>query len=87
MKKIALVMSVAMLFSGVAFAKGTFVKGAKCSACHVGSPPKKEYNETAKKMLEKYKTDECQNCHGAATEDKPMSTKPQAEPEASAGEK
>lgn len=73
MKKVAAIMlGVSLVFAGSAFAKGTFVSGAKCNACHEGKPSEKKLNEKAAEMLKKYKTEECKNCHGKAEGDKAM---------------
>ncbi len=76
MRKItAVVLGVSLLFGGSAFAKGTFVTGAKCKACHEGKPSDKKLNAKAQEMVKKYKTEECTNCHGQAEGDKDMTTK------------
>ena len=48
-----------------AVAKPTTVKGAKCTACHVGNPKDKKLNEATTKMVVKYKEAQCKDCHGA----------------------
>ena len=75
MKKIVVaIMGVSLLCSGAAFAKGSFVKGAKCKACHEGTASEKKFNKATQEMLKKYKVEECKNCHGAAEGDKDMTT-------------
>lgn len=74
-KTAAVLLGVSLLFAGSAFAKGTFVPGAKCTACHEGKPSEKKLNAKAQEMVKKYKTDECKNCHGKAEGDKAMTTK------------
>jgi len=49
-----------------AMAKPTTVKGAKCTACHVGAPKDKKFNAEATKMVAKYKEAQCKDCHGWA---------------------
>ncbi|MBI5016364.1 MAG: hypothetical protein HZB55_12865 [Deltaproteobacteria bacterium] len=71
MKKVTAVMlGMSLIFAGSAFAKPTFVPGAKCKACHEGTPSEKKFTEKAAEMLKKYKTEECKNCHGKAEGDK-----------------
>ncbi|MBI5686344.1 MAG: hypothetical protein HZC54_14820 [Verrucomicrobia bacterium] len=51
--------------SNTVHAKGSYVKGAKCTACHEGKPAKKDnLNPATAKMLKKYKVEECKDCHG-----------------------
>ncbi|MBI5442939.1 MAG: hypothetical protein HY900_17210 [Deltaproteobacteria bacterium] len=73
-KTVIAIMGFSLLFSGAAFAKGAFVKGAKCKACHVGSPSEKKLTEKAQEMVKKHKVEECKDCHGAAEGDKDMTT-------------
>lgn len=49
-----------------AMAKMTTVKGAKCTACHEGTPKDKKFNAAAAKMVAKYKEAQCKDCHGFA---------------------
>jgi hypothetical protein len=75
MKKLVIgIMGVSLLFGGAAFAKGTFVKGAKCTACHVGKPAEKKLTEKAQEMVKKFKVEQCKDCHGPAEGDKAMTT-------------
>jgi hypothetical protein len=75
MKKVAAVLlGVSLVFCGSAFAKGTYVSGAKCTACHEGKPSDKKLNAKAQEMMKKYKVEECKNCHGKAEGDKGMTT-------------
>lgn len=55
----------AFLCTVPAMAKPTFVKGAKCTACHEGTPKDKKFNAATTKMLAKYKVEQCKDCHGA----------------------
>ncbi|HEY3399971.1 MAG TPA: cytochrome c3 family protein [Geothrix sp.] len=50
----------------VATAKMTTIKGAKCTACHEGTPKDKKFNAAAAKMVAKYKEAQCKDCHGFA---------------------
>jgi nitrate/TMAO reductase-like tetraheme cytochrome c subunit len=59
---------------GAAFAKATFVQGAKCTACHEGKPTEKKLNAKAQEMLKQHTTEQCKDCHGPAEGDKPMTT-------------
>ncbi len=78
MKKIAaLMVGVSLLFAGSAFAKGSYVPGAKCKACHEGKPADKKLNAKTQEMLKTHKVEECKNCHGKAEGDKAMTTKKQ----------
>ncbi len=66
MRRLTLLTAALMLaLAPLAMAKPTFVKGAKCTACHEGSPKDKKFNAAATKMIAKYKVDQCKDCHGA----------------------
>jgi nitrate/TMAO reductase-like tetraheme cytochrome c subunit len=65
MRRLMLSAAVLALAFAPAFAKPTTVKGAKCTACHVGNPKDKKLNEATTKMLAKYKEAQCKDCHGA----------------------
>jgi len=64
----------ALLLASAATAKPTFVKGAKCTACHEGSPTSKKFTKACTDMTAKYKVAQCKDCHGPAEGDKPMTT-------------
>lgn len=64
----------ALLLASAAYAKPTFVKGAKCTACHEGSPTSKKYVKACNEMTAKYKVDQCKDCHGPADGAKAMTT-------------
>lgn len=73
MHRFALV-AAALLVASAAYAKGNYVKGAKCTACHEGSPTSKKYNKATEDMMKKYKVEACKDCHGAAEGAKAMTT-------------
>ncbi|NTU60143.1 MAG: hypothetical protein HGA98_03685 [Deltaproteobacteria bacterium] len=73
-KAVVAMLGVSLLFTGSAFAKGNYVSGAKCTACHVGKPSEKKFNEATEKMMKLHKVEECKNCHGKAEGDKGMTT-------------
>jgi cytochrome c peroxidase len=76
MKKVAaILLGVSLVFAGSAFAKSSFVPGAKCNACHEGKPAEKKLNAKAQEMVKKYKVEECKNCHDKADGDKAMTSK------------
>lgn len=62
MRRLA-ILTAALLITGVANAKPTTVKGAKCNACHDGAPKDKKYNKATVEMMKKYKEDKCKDCH------------------------
>lgn len=55
----------AFLCTVPALAKPTFVKGAKCTECHVGAPKDKKFTPATTKMLAKYKVEQCKDCHAS----------------------
>jgi hypothetical protein len=64
MRRITLLTAaLALAVSPALMAKMTTIKGAKCTACHEGSPKDKKFNAAAQKMFPKYKEAECKNCH------------------------
>ena len=74
MRRSFILLAAAAILAVPASAKITTVKGAKCVACHEGSPKDKKFNKSATEMLAKYKEDKCKDCHTAATADKPIGT-------------
>jgi len=64
----------ALLLASAAYAKPAYVKGAKCTACHEGSPTSKKYTKASNEMTAKYKVEQCKDCHGAAEGAKAMTT-------------
>ena len=67
MRKTTLTLLAAVLLTALpAAAKITTVKGAKCVACHEGSPKDKKMNAAAAKWFPKFAEDKCKDCHGAA---------------------
>jgi hypothetical protein len=78
MRRSLILLAAAAIFAVPASAKITTVKGAKCVACHEGSPKDKKMNKASADMLKLHKEDKCKDCHGAATADKPMSTTEEA---------
>jgi nitrate/TMAO reductase-like tetraheme cytochrome c subunit len=66
MRRLVLIPAVLALAVAPAMAKPTTVKGAKCTACHVGAPKDKKFNAEATKMIAKYKEAQCKDCHGWA---------------------
>ncbi len=63
MRRLVLISAVLALAVAPAMAKPTTVKGAKCTACHVGAPKDKKFNAEATKMVAKYKEAQCKDCH------------------------
>jgi nitrate/TMAO reductase-like tetraheme cytochrome c subunit len=55
-----------LLVAPNAMAKMTTIKGAKCTACHEGTPKDKKFTPAAAKMVAKYKEAQCKDCHGWA---------------------
>jgi len=66
MKKLIMVLGLSLAISGVALAKPTFVKGAKCIVCHTEAAGKKtNVGPAALEMQKKYADKKCSDCHGA----------------------
>jgi nitrate/TMAO reductase-like tetraheme cytochrome c subunit len=65
MRRLTLFTALLALAAIPAMAKPTTVKGAKCTACHEGQPPKKaNLNKKAAAMLVTHKTEaSCKTCH------------------------
>ncbi len=65
MRRLTLFTALLALAAIPAMAKPTTVKGAKCTACHEGQPPKKaNLNKKAAAMLTTHKTEaSCKTCH------------------------
>jgi len=83
-KTIAILVGVALLISGVAFAKPNAVPGVGCGVCHNGPPSKKTLTEKAAAMFALHKDlNKCKECHSKGDGGK-MATKAPAEPEAKA---
>ena len=78
MRRSFILLAAAAILAVPASAKITTVKGAKCVACHDGSPKDKKMTKAAADMLKTYKEDKCKDCHTAATADKPIGTTPEA---------
>jgi hypothetical protein len=73
MKKSIMVLGLSLAFSGVALAKPTFVKKAKCVACHTQAVGKKtNVSKEAQDMLKKYPGQKCADCHGASEDGKKL---------------
>jgi hypothetical protein len=69
MKKLIMILGLSLAFAPVALAKPSFVKGAKCVACHTEAVGKKANVSTqSQEMLKKYPGQKCADCH-AANED------------------
>ena len=65
MKLSAIVFCGLWVFGSVAYAKPSFVRGAKCVACHEGMQAnKKNVNAKSLEMMNKYKDKKCSECHG-----------------------
>ncbi len=73
MKTFMTVIGLSLALSGAAFAKPSFVKGAKCVACHTEAMGKKtNVGEKAKEMVKKYPGQKCSDCHGASEDGKKL---------------
>jgi hypothetical protein len=73
MKKLAMVLGFTLALGGMALAKPSFVKGAKCSVCHTEAMGKKtNVSEKAQEMLKKFPDKKCADCHGASEDGKKL---------------
>jgi cytochrome c2 len=73
MKKLIMVLGLSLAIGGVALAKPSFVKGAKCVACHTEAVGKKtNVGPTAAEMLKKYPDKKCADCHGVGEDPKKL---------------
>jgi len=73
MKKLAMVLGLSLALGGVALAKPSFIKGAKCVACHTEAMGKKtNVSPQAAEMLKKYPGKKCADCHGASEDGKKL---------------
>jgi hypothetical protein len=73
MKKLVMVLGLSLALGGVALAKPSFVKGAKCVACHTEAMGKKtNVSPQAAEMLKKYPGKKCADCHGASEDGKKL---------------
>lgn len=73
MKQLIMVLGLSLAFAGVAVAKPSFVKGAKCVACHSEAVGKKtNVSKEAQEMLKKYPGQKCADCHGPSEDGKKL---------------
>ncbi len=73
MKKLVMVLGLSLALGGIALAKPSFVKGAKCVACHTEAVGKKtNVSPQAAEMLKKYPGKKCSDCHGASEDGKKL---------------
>ena len=73
MKKLIMVLGLSLGLAGVAMAKPSFVKGAKCVACHTEAVGKKTNVSTqSQEMLKKYPGQKCSECHAASEDGKKL---------------
>jgi nitrate/TMAO reductase-like tetraheme cytochrome c subunit len=73
MKKLIMVLGLSLAIGGVALAKPTFVKGAKCVTCHTEAMGKKtNVSPKAAEMLKKFPDKKCSDCHGIEDEGKKL---------------
>jgi hypothetical protein len=73
MKKLIMVLGFSLALGGVALAKPTFVKKAKCVACHSEAVGKKTNVSTeSQEMLKKYPGQKCADCHAASEDGKKL---------------
>jgi|GEM_PF-4480458 len=71
MKKLIMVLGLSLALGGVATAKPSFVKGAKCSNCHTAAVGKKtNVSPTSAEMVKKYPGKKCGDCHGVDADKK-----------------
>jgi hypothetical protein len=73
MKKLLVVLGFSLTFAGVAVAKPSFVKKAKCVACHSEAVGKKtNVSKESQEMLKKYPGQKCADCHAASEDGKTL---------------
>ena len=73
MKKLLMVLGLFLALGGSAFAKPSFVKGAKCLACHTEAVGKKtNVGQKSREMLKKYPEQKCADCHGPSEDGKKL---------------
>jgi cytochrome c len=73
MKTLIMVLGLTLSFGGVALAKPSFVKRAKCVACHTAGMGKKtNVSPQSAEMLKKYPSQKCAECHGASEDGKKL---------------
>ena len=68
-----MVLGLSLALGGVALAKPSFVKGAKCVVCHTEAVGKKtNVSPQSAEMLKKYPDKKCADCHGASEDGKKL---------------
>jgi nitrate/TMAO reductase-like tetraheme cytochrome c subunit len=73
MKKLIMALGLTLALGGVATAKPTFVRGAKCVTCHTEAMGKKtNVSPASQDMLKKYPGQKCADCHGASEDGKKL---------------
>lgn len=73
MKKLIMVLGISLALGGVALAKPSFIKGAKCSVCHTEAMGKKtNVSPKAAEMLKKFPDKKCADCHGVEADGKKL---------------